>query len=315
MKFLNYGSVNIDLVFTVDHVVQPGETISSTSFIRSAGGKGANQSAALAKAGSSVVHAGKVGSDGQFLLDLLQGYGVDTSLIRLYEGATGQALIQLDKQKQNAIVLYGGGNLEITREEIEETLQHFSEGDMLVLQNEIVHTAFIMEEAKKRGMAICLNTAPFDEKILSLPLHLVDVLVVNEIEGAALAGLDERSSFAAVLDALVEAYPTSEIVLTAGRDGAYYGFGEQRLHEPIYDVPVVDTTGAGDTFIGYFLTSRARGHSRAQSLRYACKASGIAVSRFGAMGAIPVASEVFDETTSALAVEDEFYGKEKGRSR
>jgi len=293
MKFLNYGSVNIDLVFTVDHMVEPGETLSSSSFFRSAGGKGANQSAALAKAGASVTHAGKIGSDGQFLVDLLLGYGVDTSLIRLYEGATGQALIQLDKHKQNAIVLYGGGNVQITVGEIDESLSLFVAGDMLVLQNEIVHTSYLIEQAKKKGMNVCLNTAPFDEKILALPLQLVDILVVNEIEGAALANTAKGASFDQVLDALVEAYPEGEIVLTVGKGGAYYGYKEVRLHEPIYDLPVVDTTAAGDTFIGYFLTSRSLGHDNQSSLRYACKASGLAVSRLGAMGSIPLASEVF----------------------
>jgi len=293
MKFLNYGSVNIDLVFTVDHVVKPGETLSSSSFFRSAGGKGANQSAALAKAGAKVTHAGKIGSDGQFLVDLLSGYGVDTSLIRLYEGATGQALIQLDKHKQNAIVLFGGGNVQIRKEEIDQSLALFSTGDMLVLQNEIVHTSYLIEEAKKRGLQVCLNTAPFDEKILGLPLNLVDILVVNEIEGAALANSSKGSSFGEVLNALVQTYPASEIVLTAGKGGAYYGYKETRLHEPIYDLPVADTTAAGDTFIGYFLTSRSLGHDNQRALRYACKASGLAVSRLGAMGSIPLANEVF----------------------
>ncbi|MDD4574125.1 MAG: ribokinase [Sphaerochaeta sp.] len=294
MKFLNYGSVNIDLVFTVDHIVEPGETLSSSSFFRSAGGKGANQSAALAKAGAQVSHAGKIGSDGQFLVDLLSGYGVDTSLIRLYEGATGQALIQLDKHKQNAIVLYGGGNLQITKEEIDESLALFGEGDMLLLQNEIVYTSYLIEQGKKRGMKVCLNTAPFDEKILDFPLHLLDILVVNEIEGAALAKTGKGATFTEVLDALVEGYPESEIVLTVGKGGAYYGYKGVRLHEPIYDLPVADTTAAGDTFIGYFLTSRSLGHDNQQALRYACKASGLAVSRLGAMGSIPLASEVFD---------------------
>ena len=231
MKFLNYGSVNIDLVFTVDHMVEPGETLSSSSFFRSAGGKGANQSAALAKAGAQVSHAGKIGSDGQFLVDLLSGYGVDTSLIRLYEGATGQALIQLDKHKQNAIVLYGGGNLQITKEEIDESLALFGEGDMLLLQNEIVYTSYLIEQGKKRGMKVCLNTAPFDDTILDFPLHLIDILVVNEIEGAALAKTGKGATFTEVLDALVEGYPESEIVLTVGKGGAYYGYKDVRLHE------------------------------------------------------------------------------------
>lgn len=294
MKFLNYGSINIDLVFSVDHVVQPGETISSSALTKSAGGKGANQSAALAKAGAEVYHGGKIGSDGVFLVDLLNGYGVDTSFVRHYEGATGQALIQLDAQKQNAIVLFGGGNVEITKEEIDETLTHFSLGDMLVLQNEIVHTGYLIEEAKRKGMSVCLNTAPFDEKILALPLEKVDVLVLNEIEGAALAKTNTGSSFTQVLEALVSAYPHSEIVLTVGKGGVYYGYQEIRLYEPIYDIPVVDTTAAGDTFVGYFLTARSLGYGVQDSLRLSCKASGLAVSRSGAMQSIPLKSEVFD---------------------
>ncbi len=180
MQFLNYGSVNIDLIFTVDHIVRGGETLQSTSLTKSAGGKGANQSAALAKAGAEVFHAGKIGDDGSFLLELLSSYGVDISLIRRYDGATGQALIQLDSQKQNAIILYGGGNVAITTNEIDEALQRFSPGDMLVLQNEIVHSGYLIREAKKRGMKVCMNLAPFDPSLRELPLGLLDLLVVNE---------------------------------------------------------------------------------------------------------------------------------------
>jgi len=170
MRFLNYGSVNIDLIFTVDHIVKGGETLQSTSLTRSAGGKGANQSAALAKAGATVFHAGKVGRDGDFLLQLLTSYGVDVSHIRTYDGATGQALIQLDANKQNAIILYSGGNGAIATDEIDQTLEHFGFGDVLVLQNEIVHIDYLIKNAKRRGMKFCMNVAPFDPSALSLPL-------------------------------------------------------------------------------------------------------------------------------------------------
>ena len=293
MKFLNYGSINIDLVFSVDHVVKPGETLSSTKLEKSAGGKGANQSAALAKAGAQVYHGGKVGNDGLFLVELLQSYGVDTSFIRHYEGATGQALIQLDKNRQNAIVLFGGGNHAIEREEIDETLTHFEAGDCLVLQNEIVHTSYLIEKAKKRGMTVCLNTAPFDEKIAQLPLELVDILVLNEIEGASLAGLELDVPYVQTLEMLVGKFPKAEIVLTAGKSGAYYAYKDIRLHAPIYDQPVVDTTGAGDTFIGYFLAARSKGYGTEEALSFSCKASGLAVSKSGAMASIPYANEVF----------------------
>ncbi|GHV85616.1 ribokinase [Spirochaetia bacterium] len=293
MKILVYGSLNIDLIFSLDHIVTPGETISSTSMVRSAGGKGANQAAALAKAGMSVYMAGKIGQDGQFLLDLLRSYGVNTGRVVQYEGATGQAMIQLDRNKQNSIVLFSGGNGLVTVEEIHQTIAEFSAGDFVVLQNEIVHVREIMESAKKRGLRICLNPSPCNEKIKELPLELVDMFFVNEIEGAALADLPPDSAPQAALDRLVKRFPLSEIILTAGKDGAYYGHGETRARGEIINTPVADTTGAGDTFTGYFIAAREKNMPVHEALAAACKASSIAVSRKGAMESIPLAKEVF----------------------
>ncbi|MDR0599199.1 MAG: ribokinase [Treponema sp.] len=292
MKTLVFGSLNIDLIFPVDHIVLPGETIAGGDLVKSAGGKGANQAAALAKAGLEVYLAGKIGQDGRFLLSLLNSYGVDTSLVAEYEGATGQAIIQVDRGGQNAIVLYAGGNARIAAEEIDRTLALFGTGDILVLQNEINRLPEIMEKAVERGMKVCLNPSPYDEKIGSLPLDRVDVFFVNEIEAAALAGLPAAPP-PEILEALVKRFPRAEIVLTAGKDGALYGHGETRARGEIIDLPVVDTTGAGDTFTGYFTAARARGLPPGESLRIACKASSIAVSRPGAMAAVPAAAEVF----------------------
>ncbi|MCL2208989.1 MAG: ribokinase [Treponema sp.] len=294
MKVLVYGSLNIDLLFFVDHIASPGETISSSSFERSAGGKGANQAAALAKAGLSVTMAGKIGHDGLFLLKLLESYGVDTSAVIRSDGATGQAIIQIDKNGQNCIVLYSGGNGEITLDEIEKTIAGFNAGDIIVLQNEIVHTGKIMERAKKQKMRICFNPSPFNEKIASLPLHTVDWLFVNEIEGAALAKLPPDTEPQTALDRLVKLFPSAEIILTAGNNGAFYGYGEKRESRGIVKSPVVDTTGAGDTFTGFFLAAREKNFSAAQSLAIAGKAASIAVSRKGAMESIPFEGEVFN---------------------
>jgi len=298
MKILVYGSLNIDLIFTVDHIVRPGETISSASLIRSAGGKGANQAAALAKAGMPVYMAGKIGRDGQFLLPLLQSYGVQTGSVVQYEGATGQAIIQLDRNKQNAIVLFGGGNSAVTVEEIHQTTAQFGAGDIVVVQNEIAHVGEIMDSAKKQGMRICLNPSPFDEKIERLPLELVDMFFVNEIEGAALAyaerAMAHTAERAAVLDRLCERFPHAEFILTAGKDGAYYGCGQVRAKGDIIDLSVADTTGAGDTFTGYFIAAREKNMPVPQALAIACKASSLAVSRKGAMESIPFAAEVFE---------------------
>jgi len=293
MKVLVFGSLNIDLLFSVDHIVTPGETIGSASFTRSAGGKGANQAAALAKAGLPVYMAGKIGSDGQFLLKLLESYGVNTDRVVQYEGATGQAVIQIDKNGQNAIVLNSGGNGEVTVEEIRVTLAQFNSGDIIVLQNEIANIRQIMEIAKERGMRICLNPSPFNEKIEALPLDIAHWLFVNEIEGAALAKLPGNTNLEMILEKLVECFPTTEIILTAGKEGALYGFGETRARGEIVKVPVVDTTGAGDTFTGFFLAAREKNMTVLHSLAVACKAASIAVSRKGAMESIPQADEVF----------------------
>jgi ribokinase len=296
MKILDYGSLNIDLVFSVDHIVRPGETISSGGLVKSAGGKGANQSAALAKAGLQVFIAGKIGQDGLFLLELLRSYGVDTSLVKVDDEPTGQALIQVDKNGQNSIVLYGGGNQRITIEEIQAALANFDKGDALLLQNEIAHNREIMLLAKKRGLQIILNPSPFDEKIAELPLDAVDVFFVNEVEGAAMAGLPADTGFPEILEALTKRFPKAEIVLTAGKKGAYYGKGSgkeaARAFAPIVDAPVVDTTAAGDTFTGFFLAARSKGDSPAEALALASKASSITVSRPGAMQSIPLAEEV-----------------------
>jgi ribokinase len=293
MKVLVFGSLNIDVVFSVDHIVVPGETISSGSLVKNAGGKGANQAAALAKAGMAVYMAGKIGEDGLFLTELLGSYGVNTDHVKVYGGATGQAIIQVDRIGQNSIVLFPGGNHAIEEGEIGPVLDAFGPEDLLVLQNEIIHTGKIMEAAKQRGLRICLNPSPYNEKIEGLPLDLVDMFFVNEIEGSALVGRAEDDPPEVVLDALVSRFPKAELILTLGKRGARYGCAAFRAEGRIVDLPVADTTGAGDTFTGYFIAARARGADVSRALAIACKASSIAVSRKGAMASIPQAAEVF----------------------
>lgn len=292
MKVLNFGSLNIDLTFKVPHMVREGETLSSTGLTRGAGGKGANQSAAIAKAGVKVYHAGKIGADGQFLIDQLRSYGVNTDLVTIWDGPSGQAIIQLDESGRNCIILLGGGNKAIEKEEIDRALSSFEKGDYLVLQNEINNIDYLMRRASEKGMHILFNPAPFDESVFALPLELVDIIVVNETEGQGLAGL-QKGDFETILKALVTKYPASEIILTAGDKGSYYGCRDKLFHEPIIPVKAEDTTGAGDTFIGFFLASKLLGFAPEESLKHATKASSIAVSRKGAMVAIPFKDEVF----------------------
>ncbi len=290
MKILNYGSLNIDIVYKVSHIVKPGETIPASDVEMNGGGKGANQSVALSKAGAPVWHAGTIGNDGDMLLDLLGEYGVHTEYIRRYDGITGQAIIQLSDSGQNSIVLVGGGNRENTKEMVDETLSHFGEGDYLVLQNEINLTSYIIEKAWERGIKVCLNPAPYTPEVKSWPLDKLELLVVNEIEGQDLAG--EEGSFEETLDRLTAAYPGMSILLTVGKEGSYFGRDGEREYVPIVDAPVVDTTAAGDTFFGYFLASRLEGMDIRESMERATRASSVTVSRPGAMDSIPFASEL-----------------------
>ena len=293
MKILIYGALNIDLIYNVDHIVIPGETIRASSLEKSAGGKGANQAAAAAKAGAEVYLAGRIGCDGAFLLSMLEPCGVNAGHVAVGQGSTGQAMIQLDRNGQNAIVYYAGENGQITAAETEAVISAFGEGDVISLQNELPHIPEMMKAAAKRKMKICYNPSPWDPKIQNFPLELVDLFIVNEIEGPALAGIALDTPVDKILAELVKRFPGKEIILTAGKDGAYYGCNNVREKGSIIDLPVVDTTGAGDTFAGYYLAAILKNYPVPDALNLACKAASIAVSRMGALGAIPFGNEVF----------------------
>jgi len=290
IKILNYGSLNIDRVYRVPHIVRPGETISSRSFLTFAGGKGANQSVAIARAGGMVYHAGKVGRDGQWLVKKIAGFGVNTRFIRIAKNSTGHAVIQVDKKGENAIFLYPGTNHQITRAEIDNILCHFSPGDVLLLQNEINEVAYLIHAAHEQKLRICLNPAPMDRRIMKYPLREVNTFILNETEGAALSG---KTKPEAILDSLIKKMPESEIVLTLGKQGAIARLpGQQPIKQSSIRVKAVDTTAAGDTFIGYYLAGRVTGKSPAECLRQACEAAAVCVTRPGAMDSIPSIRQV-----------------------
>ncbi len=290
MKILNYGSLNIDHVYPVPHIILPGETLHGGNPADHPGGKGANQAVAIAKAGAEIWMAGKIGEDAGWVLDILTEAGAHTEYMHTYDGPTGHTIIQVTPQGQNSIILFSGGNTQNTREEIDEVLGNFTEGDYLVLQNEINEIPYIIDEAAKKGMKICLNPAPFTDNIKGWPLEKLELLIVNELEGEALAGIS--GSFDEILDRLTEFYPDVHILLTLGKAGAKYGKGAVRHFQPIIDSPVVDTTAAGDTFFGYFLAGFTKGKSVEQSMYEATYASSVTVSRPGAMGSIPFLSEI-----------------------
>ena len=285
MNILNFGSLNIDLVYQVEHIARPGETIASSAHQVFAGGKGANQSAALARAGARVFHAGQVGPDGQWLVDKLAGLSVDVQHIRVGDVPTGHAIIQVDRQGQNSIVLFAGANAQIDRGAIDAALSHFDRGDILLLQNEINDIAYIITSATERGLTICLNPAPFDPEVRAYPLELVDLLIVNETEATGLAGASDPATLASLC-------PRAQIVLTLGAAGAQYHSPTEEFHIPAPQVEAVDTTGAGDTFIGYFLQGLTADMTARDAMARAVKAAALCVTRPGAMDSIPAADEI-----------------------
>ena len=289
MTILNFGSLNVDHVYEVEHFVRPGETLSSRSYKQYSGGKGANQSIALAYAGAKVFHAGKLGKDGEWLKAKLARCGVDVSLIEVVEGPSGHAIIQVNRAGENAIVLHGGANHAITPKDALRVLSHFKAGDYLLLQNEITAIPEIMQRAAALGLKIVFNPAPMQPEVLKYPLKSVDTFILNEIEAAELTGeLDEDK----IPGALCALYPAATIVLTLGDRGARYYHGPERLHAPAHKVNVVDTTAAGDTFIGYYLAAVAGGKKPDAAMKLACKAAAICVTRPGAADSIPKRSEV-----------------------
>lgn len=289
MKILNFGSLNIDFVYPVDHIVQPGETIAAKSLEIFCGGKGLNQSIALARAGVPVRHAGMIGLDGGILLDACAENGVDAGLIRRVEERCGNAIIQVAASGQNSIVLFGGANRLNTPEYVDAVLAEFSPGDLVLLQNEINLVDRIIDKAAERGLAIALNPAPFDANLDSCDLGKISLFILNEVEGGQITG---ETTPDAILDAMRARYPGAEVVLTLGGDGACYQNASERLMQPIFPAPVVDTTAAGDTFTGYFLAGKAEGRPPAECMRMAALASSITVSRMGAAPSIPRREEV-----------------------
>lgn len=289
MKALVFGSMNIDHVYQLPHFLRPGETLASASYERNAGGKGLNQAVALARAGQQTAFAGGIGADGLFLRELLEKEGVDVSQICVGDTPTGHAIIHVDAQGGNAIVLYGGANQCVTQAQIARALDACQPGDLVLLQNEINLVPQIMEAAHARGLLVALNPSPASPEMKAWPLEMADYLLLNEVEGEDLTGEKEP---AAMLDALLRRCPDCRVVLTLGEAGCLYAEAHQRHALSAMRVQAVDTTAAGDTFTGYFLQAMLEGRSVPEALRRATCASAMAVSRPGASASIPRRDEV-----------------------
>jgi len=290
MKVYNLGSMNIDYVYQVDHFVAAKETLSSEKMEVFPGGKGLNQSVALAKAGVKVIHGAVVGTGGDFLTEVLTQSGAEIGRIKKSDAVSGHAIIQVDKTGQNCILLFAGTNHSFDKAYIEDVLFDAEENDMLLLQNEINGLKDIFEIAHRKKMQIVFNPSPYHGRILDLPLEYVKWWFCNEIEAEALFGGNTPEKTAS---AFVKQFPQSNLILTLGEKGSVFINADSYIQQPIYKAQVVDTTAAGDTFTGYFIAALLEGNDEAVAMDIASKASAITVSRMGASSSIPIRSEVY----------------------
>ena len=289
MRIVNLGSINIDHVYTVDHFVRPGETLGSLRYERFPGGKGLNQSIALARAGAEVYHAGRTGTDGEWLKKRLQCSGVDTSLVEVADVPTGHAIIQVNPEGENCIVLYGGANRSMMDSDVLQLMEKFSERDYLLVQNEISSVPAILREGKRKGMVVVFNPAPMSPEVLDYPLELVDILIANETEARGLTGEPTAERAGA---AMHENHPAATIVITLGARGAMFFGPHVSLSQPAYRVNPIDTTAAGDTFVGFFTAAYMQGKEPRYCLQLACRAATLCITRKGAADSIPRRDEL-----------------------
>lgn len=289
MKILNFGSINIDNCYQVREFVRAGETISADAVKRHAGGKGFNQSVALARAGAEVYHAGCIGEDGLFLRDMLEQEGVKTELIKTVDAPTGNAVIQVNSYGNNCIILFSGANARVTEAYADTVFENFSSDDVLLIQNEISCLKYIVDKAAAIGMKIAFNPSPMNEGVSLDMLKKASWLFVNQVEAAEITGKEDRDE---TMEALAKLLPETAVIMTLGEDGAVYRDKALRTSHGIYPVPPVDTTGAGDTFTGFFLASVLKGQGVDRALETASKAAAISVTRPGAAESIPRLEEL-----------------------
>jgi len=286
------GSINQDFVLKVDRRPQPGETVTNAELSTHNGGKGANQAAAAALLGASVTFLGRVGDDefGEPLVQALGEKGIDTSLIeRASDASTGAAFITVTPDGENAITVAPGANRSLTPQEVDAASGAIGNARVLVAQMEIpVETVLrAVGVASERGTRALVNLAPTFEVPGEL-LERLDPLVVNEHEAAFLLGSEVEGvdgTLSAALE-LLSLGPRSAVI-TIGEAGAVFADGESVEHLLAPKVEVVDTTGAGDAFVGALATCLARGASLEQAVAYAVRAGAAAVTREGAQGALP----------------------------
>lgn len=287
-KLVNLGSLCIDNVYRVHNIAAAGETVASLSYEVFPGGKGLNQSIAAARAGAEVVHVGCVGTDGGWLRDTLADEGVDVSALRIIDGASGHAVIQVNDEGTNAIVVTGGANRVLTNDDVQTALDSVQADDWLLLQNEINDLESVLRQARERGCRVAFNVAPADGREAGYQLDGVQLLIVNEVEAKALAGEADPATAATILS---ERLPHATVVLTLGKDGLIHANTDGQTTLAAFPVRAIDETAAGDAFIGFLMGALLAGEDMAFALRLGSAAGALATTKAGAASSLPTLTE------------------------
>ena len=286
------GSLNVDTILRISRLPKPGETMPMSDQDKAGGGKGANQAIAAARCGAETSFIGKIGADenGKMMCRLLQESGVDLTQVTQSDKGTGQAFILLQDSGENSILIYGGANQTITADDILKAKAEITEADFLVTQCEtpLMPAAKAFSLAKEHGVITILNPAPAKQLPQEL-LEQTDIITPNETEAELLTGVkvDNRSSQheAAVK---LQALGVKNVIITLGSAGSFYRFGSKEGFVPAFKVHAIDTTAAGDTFLGALSSKLKCDFSNIEeALTFASGASSIAVQKLGAIPSIP----------------------------
>jgi ribokinase len=280
------GSANLDVVFSVARIPQPGETLIAERADRFPGGKGLNQAVAAARAGATTTFIGAIGRDdnGDLLADTLATAGIAGDLVRREHEPTGQAFIVVDDSGENTIIVASGANATLTRLTVDENAA-IAGSAVLLMQLELPLAAVeaAAEFARRRGVITVLNAAPARELPLAM-LDALDYLIVNEHEACLIAGSDDLETASATLAALA----TRLVVTLGSRGSVLYDGGVEIARIPARAVTAIDTTGAGDTYCGAFAAAIAEGMQFAAAARFATAAAALSVQSIGAVPSVPM---------------------------
>ncbi|WP_448124205.1 ribokinase [Pseudomonas veronii] len=296
-KVVVVGSLNMDLVTRASRLPRAGETLIGQSFSTVPGGKGANQAVASARLGAEVAMIGCVGSDayGVQLRDALLAEGIDCQAVSRVDGSSGVALIVVDDSSQNAIVIVAGSNGELTPASLQAADAVLQAADVIVCQLEVPleTVGYALKRGRELGKTVILNPAPASGPLPAQWYASIDYLIPNESEATALSGVTVDSLDSAKLAAaqLIKA-GAAKVIITLGAQGALFSDGSRFEHLAAPNVKAVDTTAAGDTFVGGFAAALAHGKSEAEAIRFGQVAAALSVTRAGAQPSIPTLHDV-----------------------